>query len=147
MAETANDLRQQFVGVLLKQLGKPYVWASNGPNDFDCSGLMVYGLRQVGAISGNDDYSARGFFNICPKTELPLPGDLAFYGQKPDKVSHVVCIIDGVRVISASGGDSRTTSQEIARKMGALVKLHSSVLYRADFLGIGTNHFLEKPNV
>lgn len=147
MGATIDDIRHRFVGICLRQLGKPYVWASNGPDDFDCSGLVVYALRQVGAIKPADDFSARGLFNLCQRTQAPLPGDLAFYGSKPDKVTHVVVIIDGVRVVSASGGDSRTTSKEIARKMGAAVKLHSSVLYRSDFLGIGTNYFLEKPNV
>lgn len=147
MVETEYDFRQRFVSVCLKQIGKPYIWGANGPDGFDCSGLVVYGLRQIGAIGKDEDFSARGFFNLSPKTKIPLAGDLAFYGQKPDKVTHVVVIVDGIRVVSASGGDSRTTSPEIARKMGAAVKLHSSVLYRSDFLGIGTNHFLEKPNV
>ncbi len=30
-----------------KHLGKPYVWASVGPNSFDCSGLVIYCLRKT----------------------------------------------------------------------------------------------------
>ena len=30
------------VRLALKQVGKPYVWANEGPNSFDCSGLIYY---------------------------------------------------------------------------------------------------------
>ena len=32
----------------LAQLGKPYVFASSGPNSYDCSGLVYYSFKQVG---------------------------------------------------------------------------------------------------
>lgn len=31
-----------IIKVAKEQLGKPYVWAANGPNSFDCSGLVYY---------------------------------------------------------------------------------------------------------
>jgi cell wall-associated NlpC family hydrolase len=31
-----------------KQLGKPYVWAADGPDTFDCSGLMLFAYAKVG---------------------------------------------------------------------------------------------------
>lgn len=36
------------VSVALAQLGKPYGWGATGPNQFDCSGLMVYAYAQNG---------------------------------------------------------------------------------------------------
>ncbi|MEU7865549.1 NlpC/P60 family protein [Dactylosporangium sp. NPDC049140] len=34
--------------VACKQIGKKYVWATEGPNTFDCSGLTMYSWKQVG---------------------------------------------------------------------------------------------------
>lgn len=36
------------VSAALAQLGKPYGWGATGPNQFDCSGLMVYAYAQNG---------------------------------------------------------------------------------------------------
>lgn len=140
-----NDLRQRFVAVCLSQLGKPYVWGANGPHAFDCSGLVVYALRSLGLIGPVEDFSSRHLFEHCKPTAAPEPGDLAFYGKK--NISHVVVFLDSSRVISASGGDSKTTSTEIARKTGASIKVHRNALYRPDFISMGTNPWLEPPNV
>ncbi len=43
----ASSKVNQFMSVIRAQIGKPYVWAAAGPNTFDCSGLVVYALRQV----------------------------------------------------------------------------------------------------
>ena len=42
----------KFLSVVRAQIGKPYVWAAVGPNSFDCSGLVVYALRQSGKDVG-----------------------------------------------------------------------------------------------
>jgi cell wall-associated NlpC family hydrolase len=46
--EGEPDLIQKFVAVALEQLGKPYEWGAEGPNTFDCSGLVDYAARQAG---------------------------------------------------------------------------------------------------
>lgn len=55
---TANSsLIERFVSICVDQVGKPYVWGANGPDTFDCSGLVVYGLRQIGVIPSGADYN------------------------------------------------------------------------------------------
>jgi hypothetical protein len=44
-AATAAD---RVVNIALAQLGDPWVWAANGPNAFDCSGLVIYAYKQAG---------------------------------------------------------------------------------------------------
>jgi cell wall-associated NlpC family hydrolase len=40
------DLRPLVLKTVKKQNGKPYVWDTNGPRSFDCSGLVHYVLRE-----------------------------------------------------------------------------------------------------
>jgi cell wall-associated NlpC family hydrolase len=43
----------------LRQLGKPYVWGAEGPNAFDCSGLMNWAFRAAGKEVPGYTYSIR----------------------------------------------------------------------------------------
>ena len=40
--------QQAIVKVAQQQLGKPYVWGTQGPRTFDCSGLIHYVYAKVG---------------------------------------------------------------------------------------------------
>ena len=62
------------------ELGKPYVFGAEGPNSFDCSGLVWAAYRQVGITLpriANQQYNATTKINV---NDL-LPGDLVFYGS------------------------------------------------------------------
>ena len=39
---------EQAVQICLQQVGKPYVYGGNGPNSFDCSGLIYYAYNKAG---------------------------------------------------------------------------------------------------
>ncbi|GAA0910108.1 hypothetical protein GCM10009558_015080 [Virgisporangium aurantiacum] len=41
-------LLQKVTGFALKQVGRPYVWGAEGPDAFDCSGLMYAAFQTVG---------------------------------------------------------------------------------------------------
>ena len=43
----AIHLRHEIVKVAQHQVGKPYVWGAEGPNSFDCSGLISYVYKRV----------------------------------------------------------------------------------------------------
>lgn len=64
---------------------KPYVWGSEGPNSFDCSGLVYAAYRSAGLGWPNWDRlnSAlyAGYTYHVPLTQLQ-PGDLLFYSYK-----------------------------------------------------------------
>jgi cell wall-associated NlpC family hydrolase len=67
------------------QARKPYIWGSEGPNAFDCSGLVYAAYKSAGLGWPNWDrlnsalYS--GYTKHVPLTELQ-PGDLLFYSYK-----------------------------------------------------------------
>ena len=47
-AKTATETRNCIVKCARKQIGKPYVWGAEGPDSFDCSGLVMYCYEQCG---------------------------------------------------------------------------------------------------
>ncbi|MEU0507590.1 C40 family peptidase, partial [Nocardia sp. NPDC005998] len=47
-AAGASAAAQKAIQVALAHLGNPYVWGAEGPNSFDCSGLMQFAAAQAG---------------------------------------------------------------------------------------------------
>ena len=73
------------LNVALAQIGDPYVWSEEGPNQFDCSGLMFYAYRKP--QSGNfplqrvsrDQYRQTSQ-NLVDRYSL-VAGDLLFFSS------------------------------------------------------------------
>jgi len=84
---TTQDQRDIAVAFAKKQVlaRKPYIWGSEGPNSFDCSGLVYAAYKSAGLGWPNWDrlnsalYS--GYTKHVSLKEL-LPGDLLFYSYK-----------------------------------------------------------------
>ena len=64
---------------------KPYVWGSEGPNSFDCSGLVYAAYKYAGLGWPNWDRLNSGLYYTNTK-QVPIaemqPGDLIFYSYK-----------------------------------------------------------------
>jgi len=65
-----------------KQLGKKYILGDEGPDSFDCSGLVYYCLKHAGVNIGR--LTALGYSNVdkwkdVEKSKL-MPGDILFFG-------------------------------------------------------------------
>jgi cell wall-associated NlpC family hydrolase len=84
---TTQDQRDVAVAFAKKQVlaRKPYIWGAEGPNSFDCSGLVYAAYRAAGLGWPNWDRlnSAlyAGYTKHVSLTEL-VPGDLLFYSYK-----------------------------------------------------------------
>ncbi|GAA3279856.1 C40 family peptidase [Dactylosporangium vinaceum] len=66
-----------------KQIGKRYVWATEGPNTFDCSGLTMWSWKQVG-VTYLRHYTMWQYEDTKRVSRSDLkPGDLVFF--YPDK--------------------------------------------------------------
>lgn len=84
---TTEAQRLEAVAFAKKQVlaRKPYIWGTQGPNSFDCSGLVYASYRAAGLNWPNWDRlnSAlyAGYTKHVPLTELQ-PGDLLFYSYK-----------------------------------------------------------------
>jgi cell wall-associated NlpC family hydrolase len=84
---TTQEQRDIAVAFAKKQVlaRKPYIWGSEGPNSFDCSGLVYAAYKSAGLGWPNWDrlnsalYS--GYTKHVSLKEL-VPGDLLFYSYK-----------------------------------------------------------------
>lgn len=73
---------EAFISVAMSQDGKPYVYGDEGPNSYDCSGLVYYCLRSVGVKTGR--MSAKNFavvesWQTVPSKAYLQRGDLLFF--------------------------------------------------------------------
>ncbi|PKQ27741.1 MAG: hypothetical protein CVT63_06380 [Candidatus Anoxymicrobium japonicum] len=100
------------VGVAYDQLGKPYVWGAEGPNSFDCSGLVMYCYRVgAGMYISHSSYAQSSCGASVSVGELQ-PGDiLGFRGW-----GHVGLFVGGDSFIHApQAGDVVKVSSLSAR--------------------------------
>lgn len=81
---TTADQRAKALAYAIKQVqaGKPYVWGAEGPNAFDCSGLVYAAYKAAGLGWPNWDRLNAALYSVAtyhvPLTQMQ-PGDLLFY--------------------------------------------------------------------
>jgi cell wall-associated NlpC family hydrolase len=100
---TATSAARKAVRYALAQVGKPYVWAAEGPSSFDCSGLTMAAWAQSGVALPHSSELQFTMGQAVPMTDLQ-PGDLIFfYGPSP---SHVTIYAgDGLMVSAPTEGE------------------------------------------
>ena len=81
-----------------QQIGKPYVWAADGPSAYDCSGLTEASWRSVGVSLPHNALEQKQVTPRVSAANLRV-GDLAFYYGD---VHHVVIYVGNGWVVAAS---------------------------------------------
>ncbi len=101
------------------QIGKPYIFATAGPNTFDCSGLTMMAWRQAGVSMAHFSGSQ---FNQFPHVSINQlqPGDLVFKG--PGGVDHVALYIGGGMQIAATHTGSFVKLQPLGSPLSGAVR-------------------------
>jgi cell wall-associated NlpC family hydrolase len=95
-SRTTEAVRLKAVEFAKRQVlaGKPYVWGDEGPNSFDCSGLVYAAYRSAGLGWPNWDRLNSALYYRYVK-QIPLsemqPGDLLFYSYdgSTSKIHHM----------------------------------------------------------
>ncbi|MCM3735497.1 SH3 domain-containing protein [Bacillus cytotoxicus] len=108
-----------------KHIGKPYVFGTEGPSSFDCSGFITYVFNHAGYSLSRTN--AQGFYNQSQKIPNPQPGDLVFFHSTyPTKnyITHVGIYIGNNKMIDAGG--TRVDIRDL-----------NSPYYRQHFVGYG----------
>ncbi|MFC4337441.1 C40 family peptidase, partial [Salininema proteolyticum] len=102
-AEAARDFA-------LAQDGKPYEWGGNGPDAFDCSGLMQQAW-------GEDKLprTAQEQFNATERIDRDdlQPGDMLFFGE-PGDVYHVAMYAGDGQMVHAANSDKGIVTQPVS---------------------------------
>ena len=93
-----------------QQLGKPYVWGAQGPNSFDCSGLIYYVYKNAANITlPRTSVEQSKFGTTVSKSNLKA-GDLVFFdtnGPNNGAVSHVGIYAGEGQLIHASSSSKK----------------------------------------
>lgn len=86
---SADASRNSVVGMACSRQGLPYVWGGTGTMSFDCSGLVVWSLKQVGYVPGCR--TSEEMYKIARPVSLAniQPGDLGFSNWKSAGPGHV----------------------------------------------------------
>ena len=114
----ASPAAAKAVAVALAQRGKPYVFATAGPDTFDCSGLTSYAWGAAGVSMDHWTVAQWRQFPHVPLDALQ-PGDLVFFGSD---IHHVGLYIGGGQMVDApyTGTVVRVESMYTHGLMGAV---------------------------
>jgi cell wall-associated NlpC family hydrolase len=95
---------EQFVACARAQVGKPYRWATAGPNTFDCSGLVAFCYHEAtGETITRSSYDQIRLGTNVSQSDLSA-GDLVFWGH--GQADHVG-IYDGDGAVYNALNESR----------------------------------------
>jgi peptidoglycan DL-endopeptidase CwlO len=85
----AATLRSKALGIAAAQKNKPYVYGAEGPNSFDCSGLVHYSFAKAGK-RWPARYTAQGQYNKSQKVSPSnrTKGDVVFIGTSSSRIYH-----------------------------------------------------------
>ncbi len=110
------------------EVGKPYVFGDEGPNAFDCSGLMQWIFAHVGIKLPR---TADQQYRFAKPIKTPSPGDLVFWLDGTGHATHVALYLGNGQVLSAPHTGAQVHDQPIFNLAG-----HTRVYGRVPALGI-----------
>jgi cell wall-associated NlpC family hydrolase len=98
--------RNKFLKVAYNQLGDRYVWGAEGPDKFDCSGLVYYSAQKAGlSVPRLTADAYMDTFRRISSSEA-MPGDVVGFGFG-GHFSHIGIYAGSGRMIHAPNSDER----------------------------------------
>ncbi|MDH2428819.1 NlpC/P60 family protein [Sphaerisporangium sp. TRM90804] len=129
---TTDQLRVALTAAAGK-LGRPYVWGAEGPETFDCSGLVQWAFRQAGVLMPRVTHQ-----QWVAGPQVPLaqaqPGDLLFWRNDPTNpgyISHVAIYWGNGKMLHAPRtGDVVKIAPVSTRNLAGVVRVSPQVSAR-----------------
>ena len=97
----------QIIAYGMQEIGKPYHFGDEGPNAFDCSGLMQWIFGKAGITLPR---TAAQQQKIATPVSNPQPGDLVFYGAP---ATHVALYLGNGRMLAAPHTGANVRVQDV----------------------------------
>ena len=124
------SFRDKIVNEAKRWIGTYYQWGGDkvhNPNHygFDCSHFTYVVYKKLGLMDSYMVSSSQKDWAIPLSLGDLQRGDLVFYTNANGRINHVGIYMGDNKVISASGGDSSTTTIGRARQKNARVKVHN----------------------
>ncbi|MGW0518365.1 C40 family peptidase [Crossiella sp. NPDC003009] len=98
-----SEVAATAIQFAMKELGKPYVWGAEGPDTYDCSGLMQWSYRLAGLNlprTSREQWFAGAY---VPLREAQ-PGDMIFWANNPadpKTIHHVAMYLGDNKILEA----------------------------------------------
>lgn len=111
------------------KLDKWYVFGADGPDTFDCSGLVQFLFARIGihadgrSAQHQHDYFAKPVHADPGDRDHVAFGDLCFYGGDANDIHHVTIGWGGGKVLEAGLGGRSTTTIAKAKRHNARVMI------------------------
>ena len=119
-AGTAGDTIEKVCAMAVRQYGKPYVYAKEGPESYDCSGLMLYCFEECAGItlrrSGHDQGYDDRYPHITNINELKR-GDVVVFDtieDGDDLSDHTGLYLGGGLFIHASSSAGKVIVSDLS---------------------------------
>jgi len=92
-----------IVDIALRYLGSPYLWGGRSPFGIDCSGFTQIVFSMMSIQLERDAQQQSEFGETINFIEESTVGDLAFFDNADERITHVGIIINNKQIIHASG--------------------------------------------
>jgi gamma-D-glutamyl-L-lysine dipeptidyl-peptidase len=105
-SESAYPDKESMVSLARSYTGRPYLWGGMSTKAMDCSGLirMIYFMHGI-LLARDASLQARHGESVSPGENFDHfeTGDLLFFGNNKDRITHVAFSLGGSAYIHASG--------------------------------------------
>ena len=99
-----TSIPARAVELARSRIGAPYIWGAEGPDAFDCSGLVLWVYEWLGVQVPRTAQQQFEWAVPIEPSQLQ-PGDLVFYENtypSPDRVTHVGIYVGGATLVMAT---------------------------------------------
>ncbi len=108
---SASGARQQVLNFALSKVGNPYVFGADGPNAYDCSGLVSAAYATVGIKVGSYTGTQAKAVRRIPLSQAQ-PGDLLFFFERG--AAHVALYLGDGRMVHAVNPSRGITTNRLS---------------------------------
>jgi lysozyme family protein len=84
---SAGTVGDRAVALASQEAGDPYVYGADGPDSFDCSGLVAYVYGRLGISLPHNAQAQYGVMPHVPQSSA-RPGDIVFFPSSSGHITH-----------------------------------------------------------